>query len=81
MSWFSRIKSSLLGAPVVKTTNAFNVFAQGYDNGGLTGKQVLQPYRQSLWVMAAIRHIANPVSAVPLQFSAAPKGANRKSKI
>lgn len=84
MSWFSRIKSSLFSAPadasVAKSTNAFNVFARGDDNGGLTGKQISQPYKQSIWVMAAIRHIANPVSAVPLQFSAAPKGTNQKAE-
>ncbi len=89
MSWFSRFFSPApatvqLGSPVggmVAKGSQFPFNIVPSDNGGLSVDPVREPYRQSLWVMAAIRHIANPISAVSLQFSATPKGSVRKSEI
>lgn len=64
-------------APGVVAKSASHPFYQiGGEGGlGLTGDPLREPFRQSLWVMAAIRHIANPISSVALQFSATPRGA------
>lgn len=39
---------------------------------GEAGVKLHEPYRQSTWVMRAIKKIAGPVSAVPLEFSGQP---------
>lgn len=37
---------------------------------GGSGERMSQPYAQVTWVMRAIKRVANPISAVPLRFSA-----------
>jgi hypothetical protein len=38
------------------------------DTGGLNVERIRDPYSQSLWVHAAIQHIARPIQAVDLEF-------------
>lgn len=61
----------------------FNI-APPADGGMLGGEKVRMPMSQSLWVHSAIKHIAGPISAVPLSISTdnprAMKGAKRSSK-
>ena len=46
----------------------------GGDSGiGLTGDPMREPYRQSAYVYAAIRHISRPISAVSLQHGSSPR--------
>lgn len=45
------------------------------DAGLLTGERIREPYRQSVWVHAAIKHIARPCAAVSLRHS---EGRRRK---
>lgn len=53
------------------------------DGGMLAGEKVRMPMSQSLWVHSAIKHIAGPISAVPLSISTenprAIKGAKRRA--
>lgn len=63
MKLFSRLRAVVRGALF-----PFNQVPS--DGAGLsTPEKVREPYRESVWVAAAIRHIAKPISAVDLQFT------------
>lgn len=75
MNWWQRMFAKAAG---------FDLVAKGSTRDFLTGADVdvptgvmVQPYRQSLWVQAAIKHIAHPISAVSLQFSSSPMHGGR----
>ena len=44
--------------------------------GGAEGVKVVAPYRQSVWVQRAIKKIAQPIAAVPIQFSRGARGGD-----
>lgn len=43
-------------------------------SGTLSSEKLTQPYAKSLWVARAIKHVAEPVTAVPLRFSTERRG-------
>jgi HK97 family phage portal protein len=56
--------------PVVKGTSGFE-FVRGLDilDGATAAKPLVEPYKNSAWVMQAIKQVSNPIAAVPLHFA------------
>ena len=64
-----------LGAALVGKSANWQFDRIPLDNGG-QAPDLTQPYRQSVWVMRAIKTVAGPIAAVPTRFSLDRRGSD-----
>ncbi len=67
MSFFARIRAA---AGILRRGAPFDRFLGGLITTSAQARDLVQPMRNSPWVMRAIKHVAGPIAAVRLDFSA-----------